>query len=359
MQTKKIGKLVVPAIGQGAGGNDKCDDIHRIGIIRLGIELGMTLIDTAEVYQDGHSEEVVGKAISGLREKVIISTKVSPEHGDAVGIKKAFEGSLRRLGVDYIDIYQLHWPSPLIPIEETMEALFKLKEEGKVMHVGVSNFSLEKFKEAERAIKGKIESNQLEYNLVERGIEEDFLSYSEENDILVLAYNPSLKPIKNRLILENIGKKYNKTTAQVVLNWLASHKTVVPIPKTLNFDHLKENAAAFDFKMAEDDFKEIQNVFQPKIVEVDPSKIRVLSSKNEPVYTTLEEALKNNANLKPSPVELAKEIVEGGILKPVRVKVSDDAGGWYEYDLIQGRVRYWAWIIAYGKDRPIKVCIYE
>lgn len=359
MQTKKIGKLVVPAIGQGAGGNDKCEDVQRIKVLRLGIELGMVLIDTAEVYQDGHSEEIVGRAISGLRDKVIISTKLSPDHSDARGVKKALEGSLRRLGVDYIDIYQIHWPNPAIPIKETMEALIQLKEESKIIHIGVSNFSLRKFQEAEHASKEKIESNQLEYNLVERGIEDDFLHYSEKKDVLVIAYNPLLKPVKNSGVLESLSKKYNRTTAQIMLNWLASHKTVVPIPKTTSIEHTKENATAYDFKIEVKDLLEIQDVFRPKIVEVQPLKIRVLSSKTEPVYTTIEEALQNNANLKPSPAELAKDIREGGILKPVRLKVSEDPSGRYEYDLIQGRVRYWAWVIAYGKDKPIRACIYE
>ncbi len=359
MGIKEIGNLRLPVIGQGAGGNDKINDSHRIKIIRAGVELGMTLIDTAEAYQEGYLEEIVGRAIVGLRDKVFISTKFSPIHNDAKGVRKAAEGSLRRLGVDHVDLYQIHWPNPSIHIEETMDALGRLKREGKIKHIGVSNFSLKKFTEAQKVSHEKIESNQLEYNLVERGAEFDFFPYSEKNQILVIAYTPLLVPIKNREFLESLAQKYRKTTRQVILNWLISHKTVVPIPRTLDFKHLRDNAVAADFEMNKEDILEISDIFSPKIIEVLPSQIKVLPSLVETVYTTLEEALKNSANLTPSPFDLAKDVLGDGLLKPVQLIPTLDKSGKYKFDLIGGRLRYWAWVIAHNGQKPIPAYVRE
>ena len=359
MKTKRFGSMVLPAIGQGTGGNDVCDDKQRIRVLQYGIELGMTFIDTAEAYRNGHSEEIVGMAVAHNRDTVFIATKFSPEHNHYEGVMGTLEGSLERLKTHYIDLYQVHWPNPSVPIEETMTALTEAKKSGKVLHIGVSNFPLANFLQAQEVCADKIESNQMEYNLFERGIEEDFLPYSSDNEVMTIAYNPLLRGTRGSDTLRVIATKHNKTTSQVILNWIASHDTVVPIPKSLSLEHTRENALSADFQLEQEDLAELNKVFRREIAEIPTWQIRVQNSDQEPVYTTLEEALENRFNLTPGPRELADDLANNAILKPVRLKPSTDSSGRHSYDLIQGRIRYWAWIIARGPDAPIPAYIYD
>ena len=355
MKKKEFKEIFLPAIGQGCGGNDVCEDSHRIKVIQHGIELGMTLIDTAESYRNGHSEKIVGKAISGKRDRVFICTKFSPEHHSYNDIIKSLDGSLRRLETDYVDLYQIHWPNPSVPIEETMRALNELQEKGKIRYIGVSNFSLREFDEANELCPEGIFSNQLEYNLFERCIEGDFLPFSERREILTIAYNPLLRGQRGQELLSALSYKYDKNVCQIILNWIVSHKSVVPIPKTLNLKHLKENAFSSDFSLDEEDIDAIDRIFKSEVFQLPTQNVCVIPSDKEIVYVTLEEALENSLRLKPSPIELAAYLSKYEILKPIRVKKNKDG----LYDLVQGRIRYWAWIIAYGSDLPIPAIMHE
>ena len=357
MQYNVFPEFTVPAIGQGGGGNDSIDDAHRIKVFQYGFDCGMTLIDTAEAYQNGHSEEVVGKAIAGRREKIFISTKFSADHHAYDAVKRSLEGSLRRLGTDYIDCYQVHWPNPTVPLEETMRALSDAKREGKIRHIGVSNFSRAAFDTAERSCHFSIASNQIEYNLYERGAESDFLPFSEIKHVMVMAYNPLLLGIKGKEFLNNLGEKYNKTPSQIILNWLASHNTVVPIPRTSSIDHTRENAESADFILEEKDKNGIDETFKNPVHLIPTWKIKVIFSDKEQVYCTLEEAKENRFRLAPSPEQLAEDIKNNAILKPIRLRECAFLDSQYEYELLQGRIRYWAWIIAYGPEKPIPAYI--
>lgn len=351
--------MSVSAIGQGTGGDDVCDDALRIRVIQAGVAFGMTFIDTAEVYQNGHSEEVVGKAVKHMRKDVFIASKFSPEHASYDGIMNAVKGSLKRLSTDTIDLYQVHWPNPTVPISETMRALSELQENGHIRHIGVSNFSLDNFKEAQKTTAEKIVSNQVEYNLFERGIETDLLPYAVQNDVMILAYRPLLYSTAKKAVLDRLAQKYGKTVHQIILNWLISHNSVVPIPKTLNIEHARQNAQAADFHLDAADKINLDEAFARKIVYLETNKISVLPSEQEKVYVTLKEALENRFGLKPSPQELAKDILENNILKPVHVRPVLAKNPKVDYELIQGRIRYWAWIIAYGPNKPLPACIME
>lgn len=177
---KNLGKTneKIPAIGLGTYGiggymhSDYSKDKEAIELIRYAIEIGLNFIDTAEMYGSGHTEELIGEAIMGLREKVFIATKVSPSHFSYEEVIKACERSLKRLKTTYIDLYQLHWPNPSIPIKETMKAMEYLVDKGKIRYIGISNFSVEETKEAMEALsKYEIVSNQVEYSILERSIE--------------------------------------------------------------------------------------------------------------------------------------------------------------------------------------------
>lgn len=373
MQYKEIGKkhIKIPAIGQGCMGiggylsKDSLQDDNQIKALRLGIELGMTVMDTAESYGKGHSEELVGRAVERIRENVFIATKVSPEHLSYDALLKSAEGSLQRLKTDYIDLYQVHWPNPKIPISETMRAMEWLLKEGKIRHVGVSNFSPKELKEAKAAIfEDEIVSVEVEYNLFDRTIENSLLPYCESESITIIAYSPLdqgkiASGDKRIKALQKIANKYNRTMAQVALNWLISHSSVIAIPKSENPEHIKENAAATDFVLLDEDFREISKIFAQECVYVPVNRIRVIlgGQGNRQVYQTVEEAIENNLGFVPSPIDLAHDIQKGEVLKPVRVIRSTDKTGNYDFDLIEGRIRYWAWVIAHNRKKPIPVYI--
>ncbi len=213
--------------------------------IRRGIELGMNFIDTAETYADGRSEEVVGEAIKEDRDDILLATKVSPDHLHYDDVIKACKGSLQRLHTPYIDLYQVHWPNPRIPIRETMAAMEKLVKDGAVRHIGVSNFSVRETEEARDALSGnEIASNQVEYSLRDRRAESEILPYCAKEKVTLIAYSPLDRGNIVGSIPSQILEKYKMTPAQVMLNWVTRDESVVAIPKAADLHHLKENASS-------------------------------------------------------------------------------------------------------------------
>ena len=374
MKYKKLGntQIKIPAIGQGCMGvggyisRDSNDDEKQIKTLRLGIELGMTFIDTAEVYGNGHSEELVGSAIKGNRDKVIVATKVSPENLSYDNVIKAAEGSLRRLKTDYIDLYQVHWPNPNILMDETMRAMERLIADDKIKYIGVSNYSLSQLKKVESFLnKNKLSSLQSEYNLFDRSVEKDILPYCGEKGITMIAYSPlnqgkNAGDGKKMIELRGIAEKHGKSIAQIALNWLVLHPAVIVIPKATNPEHLRENSSAVDFELSGEDFNVLSNIFAsvPKLVPVEKIRISQDNQIGRKVYETIEDALQNKLDFVPSPKDLAKDLIEGEYLKPVRVVGTKDKSGKYDYDLVEGRIRYWAWVIAFGNKNEIPVYIH-
>lgn len=374
MKYKELGKssVKIPAIGQGCMGiggylsTDYHQDDNQVKALRLGFELGMTFIDTAEVYGNGHSEELVGNAIEGIRDKVFIASKVSPEHLFYNDLLLSAEKSLRKLKTDYIDLYQVHWPNPKVPIDETTQAMEQLIREGKIRYIGISNFSLRQLKAAQAVLsENEIVSVQVEYSLFERNIENSILPYCESKGITTIAYSPLnqgqiIGNPKKTQALEMLANRYNRTMAQISLNWLISHPSVIAIPKATNPIHIRENASAADFELSDEDFEEISRVFTQECIYAPINRIRVIvgGRGNRQVYQTVDEALENKLGFVPSPLDLAQDIRKDEILKPIRVTQSTDESGKYDYDLIEGRIRYWAWVIAHKgkKTIPVYVC---
>jgi len=274
LEFKRLGRtdVMVSAIGMGTwgiGGFSAPDykyDEMAIRALRRGIELGITLIDTAEMYGGGHSEEVVGMAIKGLREKVFIATKVWYTNLRYDDVLRSAEKSLRRLQIDTIDLYQVHWPNPHIPLSETMRAMERLVLDGKVRFIGVSNFSVKLMEEARAALsKIDIVSNQVEYSLLSREVEDDILPYCEKENITLIAYSPlgrgNILNDPRSKILREVAKKYNKTLVQVALNWLIAKKPVVAIPKAINLSHVEENVNAAGWRLSDEDLELLSRVF--------------------------------------------------------------------------------------------------
>ena len=233
---------------------------EKIAALKRGIELGINLIDTAEMYD---TEPLVGEAIQGYqRDTIFIATKVWSTHLKYGQVLKAAERSLEKLRCGYIDLYQIHWPNPLVPIRDTMRAMEKLVDEGKVRYIGVSNFSLSQMRGAEESLsKHELASNQVQYNLNARKIETDLLPYCDKNNIAILAYRPvahgglASPSGKLKAAMDKISQKHGgKTSAQIALNWLVKKsKLVFPIPRASRPARVVENVGAVGWNLNPDD----------------------------------------------------------------------------------------------------------
>lgn len=230
----------------------------EVKALRRGIELGINLIDTAERYGAGKSEEVVAEAIRGLRDKVLIATKVAPEHFNHDNVISSCEGSLRRLGVSQIDLYQLHWPSTTIPIRETIGAMEELVRAGKVRYIGVSNFSVQQTDEAQAGLsKSEIVANQVEYSLKNRAVESDILPYCNREKMSLIAYSPLAQGSIESKIPKELLAKYKMTPAQMMLNWVTRDEQVLAIPKAADIAHLEQNASSVDARLTKVEYAQI------------------------------------------------------------------------------------------------------
>lgn len=267
MKTLKLrsGKEI-PILGQGTWrmGEKASQKQAEIKALKLGIDLGMTLIDTAEMYGEGGAERVVSEAISNRRQEVYLVSKFYPYNASYQGVIKACERSLSRLKTDYLDLYLLHWRGS-IPLAETLEGLQHLKQAGKILDYGVSNFDTDDMEEAESLPSGKeIVTNQVLYNLIHRGIEWDLLPWCKKRSIPIMAYSPvEQKAFVNNSRLKNLAVKHNATPTQIALSWLLQQDNVISIPKATNPEHIKENVAAKEIYLTEEDIKEIDLAFKP------------------------------------------------------------------------------------------------
>ncbi len=267
MEYKELGKsgVKLPEIGLGTwqynGGTEP---------ILKALSLDARLIDTAEMYG---TEGIVGEAARGQRERLFIATKVSGNHLRYDEVLKAAQESLKRLGTDYVDLYQIHWPDPAVPIKETMRAMETLVDEGKVRFIGVSNFYVKNLEEAQAAMtKYKIVSNQVKYSLLQRGIEEDTLSYCQANHITVMAYSPldkralvSRPTLRNRAALgalQKIALETGKTLAQVALNWCIAKPNVIAIPKSDRVERVVENCGASGWRLTPRQLETLNRAFR-------------------------------------------------------------------------------------------------
>ncbi len=253
-------------MGGGFWSPNYSNDEDWVRALRRGIELGMTLIDTAEMYGGGHAEELVGRAIRGFpREELFIVTKVWPNHARYDDVIKSARASRERLGT-YIDLYLLHWPAPDVPICETMRAFEKLINDGIVRFVGLSNFDVGGIEDARHCFsKYDIAAVENRYSLLHRVDEASVIPYVQRNGMLYLAYTPLEKgEFASNEFLRRVGTKYGKTAIQVVLNWYVNIDNLVPIPKAGRVEHVEENAGAMGWRLSREDWEAISNHFRVK-----------------------------------------------------------------------------------------------
>ena len=262
MEYRQLGRTgdKVSAIGMGCWGlglsTDTGERAREISSLQRGIEMGMNLIDTAERYSSGRSEELVGEAVKNCRDDVFIATKVAPPNLRYDSVIRACRDSIRRLGVSYIDLYQIHWPDPGVPIKETMSAMEKLVQDGLVRYIGVSNFSISETDDARAALaKNEIASNQVEYALTHRSVEADILPYCIREKITLIAYSPLGHGRIAHSIPNDISRRYNVTPAQAMLNWVTRNEQVVAIPKAGNVKHQEENASSIAVRFSAADYE--------------------------------------------------------------------------------------------------------
>jgi diketogulonate reductase-like aldo/keto reductase len=257
----------IPVLGLGTWrtAEDPRRRADEIAALRLGIDLGMTLIDTAEMYGDGRSEELVGEAISGRRDELFLVSKALPNHAGRRGAIAACEGSLRRLGVDRIDLYLLHWRGN-IPLQETLDAFAALTAAGKIRSWGVSNFDVDDMKELVGLSGGEaVATDQVLYNLSRRGIEYDLLPWSRQNDLPIMAYSPieQGRLLRHPSLMAVAARHPGATPAQVALAWLLRQDGLCAIPQSGRPEHVRENRGALDIRLTAHDLADLDRAFPP------------------------------------------------------------------------------------------------
>ncbi len=272
MKYETLPTLTLPKIGFGTwriGGDSSPNptlDSVSLAALHSAIESGYTHFDTAEYYAAGHSEELVGQAVRETktkREDVFITTKVSPEHLNYNDVLKSCENSLRRLKMDYVDLYLIHWPSIGMKLEDAFRGLNKLVHNGKVKHLGVSNFKLKLLKQSQQLSETPIITNQVPYSLPNHTyVENGVLEYCQQNDILVTAYTPvKFRSVRVNKTLGEIAKAHSATPFQIALAWLVMQPRVITIPMSLNPQHIKENFDAAEIQLSAKEMTQLSNAW--------------------------------------------------------------------------------------------------
>ncbi|WP_018924472.1 aldo/keto reductase [Salsuginibacillus kocurii] len=262
---------ILPAIGQGTWhmGENPAQFEQEVQALQLGLEVGMRVVDTAEMYGNGAAEQVVGEAIKGRRENAFLVSKVFPHNAGLTNIKRACENSLQRLGIEQLDMYLLHWRGG-VPLEETVEGMEQLKQEGKIARWGVSNLDLSDMKELQEADKAdECMTNQVLYHLGSRGIEYDLLPWQQTQDMPIMAYCPLAqagrlrKKLVNSAEVQAIADTYQVSSYQVLLAWVLRKRQILAIPKASQADHVLQNAKTASLQLDAEDIKRLDEAFPP------------------------------------------------------------------------------------------------
>jgi diketogulonate reductase-like aldo/keto reductase len=267
-QVKLLDGTSLPALGLGTwsyGGGGTADyshDAESIATMRQIIEMGYTHLDTAESYGKNHCEEIVGQAIKAYnRNDIFITTKVAPEHLHADEVITAAEGSLRRLDVDAIDLYLIHWPNPNIPLDDTFRGLNALLADGRIKRVGLSNFGVEQMRESMRLCTGPIITNQVKYNLLHRDPENNgVLAFCQQEGIILTAYSPLKSDVMENSVVKRIAAAHNVTPAQIAIQWLVRQPAVITIPKSSDLEHAQENVDALNVQLSDAEVAELDAI---------------------------------------------------------------------------------------------------
>jgi len=262
------GGEAIPVLGQGTWGMAERprNRAGEIAALQMAVDLGITVIDTAEMYAGGAAEELVGEALADRRREIFLVSKVLPQHATRRGTVSSCEASLRRLKTDHLDLYLLHWRGP-VPLDETLDAFEALERQGKIRYWGVSNFDVDDMEElvSLTATAGSVvSSNQVLYNLMRRGIEYDLLPWCRARGIPIMAYSPLERgQLAKDGTVKAIANRLTATAAQVALAWVLRQDDAIVIVKASHFEHVRENRGALEIELGGEDLKELDEAFPP------------------------------------------------------------------------------------------------
>ena len=350
-----LGTTGTGAVANTTSGRDQ----HFVELFRAAVDLGINCFDTAEIYGGGYAETLLGLAIASMRESVFIVTKFNPDNATPKRLRRAIEGSLSRLRCEYVDHYQLHWPNPFVPFEETWRELKQLLQEGKIRSTGVGNCSMEELEEYWRISDGGITAVEIGFNAAEPGAEDHLISWCRERGVLVFAYSPlgQGKLAASGIDCTSVAKlcaHHNCTIQGLLLAWVASIQGCIPVVRTGSLQHLKENCKAMRLKLAPEERMLLADAFRCKTSVVSLDSIMAAPIDGRGIYRSEAEALENRFEWIPSPAILAERIRRGHVPAPLRLR-RGEAGSLlldpYDY---QGEMKkYWALRIAYGYSADV------
>lgn len=320
------------------------------------LESGVNWVDTAESYANGYAEELIGNYSKLRKKNFFVATKFSPINAPKKKLKRACEASLKRLKKDCIDLYQIHWMNYSVPIEETIETLISLKNEGKIRAIGVCNFSKEEIANCDSDL---LVSNQIEFNLSNRVAEKKLIPFHKKKDLTTIAYSPFdgvkdlLPKSKKKKILDSLITKYSATYFQIVLSFLTNYRNMLVTYSSTNSNHIIENTNLLNIEKK--DFKIISDIFISSELFIDPQLIKIPSDKYKKFYNSLQEAESNEYKYFPDINELSKEFLINNNFKPIKVKCIEDKH--FKFELTGGMLRYWAWIKTFNNKKYIPAII--
>lgn len=341
---------------------DADKDRRRAEVLRLGVELGMDFIDTAELYGGGHAEELLGRALGGLRQKVFLASKFNPAHARPKDLDRALDGSLRRLRTDWLDLYQMHWPSYDVPIADTLGALEEQRVRGRIRYYGVGNLTLAELRRIRSWPEAKgLVSVQAEYNPSQRGLEEDLLPYCRQEGLTVLAYSLLERGAYSSTgasgaVVQELANRHDVDAYQILLRWVLSRQGIVGLVKSADPDRTRANARALHCRLPAEEVAMLDRAFLSRVKLVSLHEIRLPGDCRGGVYRSLDEARRNPLDLVPAPTMVARGIREGHWLKPVPVRKRCGRDG-EKFDLLDAEPLYWGWVLARGFDSSIPAVV--
>ena len=368
------GEVQISCIGMGTigagdrSGATESSIIQRLATLEYGLDRGVNLIDCGEDYEGGFAEQVLGRLLEHHRNRIFLATKFSPANSSSKRLRKSLEGSLRRLKTDRIDLYQLHWPNAAVPLAETMETLRLLQNEGKIRFIGMGNCSFHMVRQAEHFLDGEqILTNQVKLNLVNNPIftEPTYFDDCATHTLLTLAYGimgqGNLQiPKQAKSFAEELCLERNITRSQLFIIWALSHANTGVLIRSMNYEHIDENLSVAEMMLSASDRDRLTTMFSSCRRLVPVNCIQVVSrdpDPSHPIYTSLKEALDNRYGICPSVEMLASQIADGEPFRPVELLEVGKMDGAPFYELIQGRMRYWAWIYLHGTEGVVPAVI--
>ncbi len=343
-------------------------DQYFVDLFQRAIDLGINCFDTAEIYGGGYAETLLGRAIGPMRESLFIVTKFNPENATPKRLRKALDGSLARLDCDYVDQYQMHWPNPFVPFEETWREMERLLGDGKIRSVGIGNCSMEELESYWRISNGGITAIEICFNVAEPDAEDNLISWCRERGVMVFAYSPlgqgkligASEAGFSRTAMENLRVHHNCTIQGLLLAWVASICGCIPLVRTSSLLHLQENCSSVRLTLTPEERMLLVAAFRrkPSVVPIDSIMVVPIDSRG--CYLTEIEALENRFDWVPSPAILAERIRLGSIQAPLRLRRNGTGSLLLDTYDFQGEMKkYWALRLVYGDTAEVTAFVNE